>query len=91
MVKPSYFICWKNFLSSFISGYNAIKQRSDFFNFGALLHSICNLKAAQMSVQHSLIQEIMLYEFKQDHNISETTQNICFAKGEGADGHSTLI
>ena len=27
----------------------------------ALFHSECDLKAAQMNVQHSLIQELMLY------------------------------
>ncbi len=30
----------------------------------ALLHSMCDLKAAWMNMQHNLILELMLYEFK---------------------------
>ena len=31
---------------------------------GALFHSECNLKVAQMNVQHILIQELKFYEFE---------------------------
>ena len=34
----------------------------------ALLHSVCNLKVAQMNMQRCLIREFMLYEFKVSHN-----------------------
>ena len=56
----------------------------------ALLHSMYNLKASQMNVQFSLIQELMVYELKLDHNAAETTKTICYAKGEGAVDHSTV-
>ena len=36
-----------------------------------------------MKVQCSLIWELMLYEFKLDHNAMEATKNICCVKGEG--------
>ena len=56
-----------------------------------LLHSVCNLKASQMNVLHSLIQEIILYEFKLGHNAAEATKNICcVTKGEGADDYSKI-
>ena len=46
----------------------------------ALLHSICDLKATQMNMQFSLIEELMFYEFKLGHNVMEVTKNICCAK-----------
>ena len=36
-----------------------------------LLHSVYDLKAAQMNVLHSLIRELILYEFKQDYTTTE--------------------
>ena len=33
--------------------------------------TVCNLKAAQMKVQHSLIQELMFYNFKLDNNTAK--------------------
>ena len=45
----------------------------------ALLHYIYNLKAAQMNVQHSLILELMLYEFEFQQNAVEATKTICCA------------
>ena len=51
---------------------------------------MCDLKAAQMNVQHSLIRKLMLYEFEPGHNATEATKNICFAKGEGAVDHNTV-
>ena len=56
----------------------------------ALLHSMCNLKAAQMNVQCSLIQELMLYELKRGHNAIEANKNICCAKGENTVIHSII-
>ena len=48
-----------------------------------LLHSMCGLKAAQMNVQCSLFQELILYGFKLGHKAAEAIKNICYAKGEG--------
>ena len=43
----------------------------------AFLHSVCDLKATQMNVQHSLIQELRLFESELGHNAAEVTKNIC--------------
>ena len=56
----------------------------------ALLYSLCDLKAAQMKVQHSLSQECMLYKCELGHIAMEVTKNICCVKGEGAVDHSTI-
>ena len=48
----------------------------------ALLCSTCDLKAAQMSLQLSLIWELMLYEFKLGHDTPEETKNIHRVKDE---------
>ena len=56
----------------------------------ALLHSICDLKAAQINVQCSLIQEFLLYEFELGHNAVKAIKNICCAKVEGAVNHTTV-
>ena len=45
---------------------------------------MCDLKATQMNVQHSFIQDLMLYMFKLDHNAMEAAKNIFCKKGEGA-------
>ena len=57
----------------------------------ALLHSVCNLKAVQRNVQHSLIKELMLYKFKLGDDAAKTTKNICCVKGEGAVDHSNQM
>ena len=57
----------------------------------ALLHSVHDLKATQMNVQHSLIHEFMLYEFELSHNTMEATQNIYCMKGKGTVDHSLLL
>ena len=54
------------------------------------LHSLYDLKTVQMNMQHSLIQEFMLYKFKLGHNSIETTKNITCVKGEGAVDHSIV-
>ena len=41
-------------------------------------------------MEHSLIWELMIYEFKLDYNTTETTKNICCARGEGAVDHSIV-
>ena len=46
----------------------------------ALLHSICDLKAAHMNIQHSLIYALMFYEFQLGHNATEAAKNICCIK-----------
>ena len=43
-----------------------------------LLYSVSDLKAAQMNVQHSLIHELLLYEFEQGYNTVEATEEICY-------------
>ena len=48
----------------------------------ALLHSMNDFKAIQMTMQRSWIREFMLYEFKLGDNIAEATKNICFSKGK---------
>ena len=53
--------------------------------------SMCDLKAAQKNVEHSLIWKFMFYKFVLSHNAAETTKNICCMKGEGAVDHSTII
>ena len=52
------------------------------------LHSVWVLKATQMNVQRSLIQE--LYSFEQGHNTAEATKNICCVKKEDAADLSTV-
>ena len=59
--------------------------------FYALLHLVCDLKAAQMNMQYSLIQELMLYKFKLGHNAMEATKNICCMQDEGSVHHSRVI
>ena len=56
----------------------------------ALLHSMCDLKATQMNMKHSLIQEFIFYEFELDHNATEAIKNTCHAKDECAVDHSTV-
>ena len=56
-----------------------------------LLHSVCDLKAAQMIVQRSLIWELMLHELELGHNAVKAIKNICCATGKGAVDHITVI
>ena len=49
----------------------------------ALRQSVCDLKAAQMSLQYSLIRELTFYKLELDHNASNATKSICWAKGDG--------
>ena len=42
-----------------------------------------------MNMQCSLIQELKIYKFTPSHNAVEATQNICYAKDEGAVVHNT--
>ena len=51
----------------------------------ALIHSMCDLKTAQINVQ--LIWGLMLYEFQLSHNVMEATKT-CF--DEGAVDHCTV-
>ena len=55
-----------------------------------LLHSVCDLKVAQINVQHSLIQKLLLYELETDNYATEATKNICSAIGEGAVDQNTV-
>ena len=43
----------------------------------ALLHFMCDLKTAQMNMQCSLIQELMLNVFEEEHNTTEESKTIC--------------
>ena len=56
----------------------------------ALLQSVWDLKDTLMNVQSCLIRELMLYEFRLNHNVIEATKNICRAKDDGAVDHSTV-
>ena len=47
------------------------------------------MKAAQINKQHSLIQELILYEFKLGYNVIETTKNI-YTKLEGVVDYNTV-
>ena len=58
--------------------------------YSVLLHSIWDFKAVQVNVQPSLIQELMLYEFKLSHNTVEAIENICYVKSEGVVDHGTV-
>ena len=42
----------------------------------AWLHFVCDLKAAKMNMQSSLIQDLMVYEFKLGYNAVEATKSI---------------
>ena len=50
---------------------------------------MCDLKATQMNMECSLIQELMYYKFKQGYNPTEASKNIC-VKGEGTVNHITV-
>ena len=56
----------------------------------ALFYSMCDLKVAQMNMQHSLIWELTLYEFKLSHKAVEATKNIHCEKGESVFDHITV-
>ena len=51
---------------------------------------MCDLKAAQMNRQRTLIEEIMLYELELNHKTVEATSNICFAKDVDVVHHNTV-
>ena len=53
------------------------------------LHSVCDVKATQMNMQHNLIQELVLYEFELSHNTIKFTKNICCTKWERVIDHCT--
>ena len=50
-----------------------------------------DLKATEMKMQCSLIQELMLYDFKLDHNFVEATKNISCTKDEGEVDHGAVV
>ena len=58
--------------------------------YSALLYFMYDLKIAQMNIQYTLIQELILYKFKIGHNALEATKNICCGKDEGTVDHSTV-
>ena len=50
-----------------------------------------DLKATQMNVQYSLIQELILYEIKLDYNgMDNPPKTICWGKDAGAVDHSMV-
>ena len=59
--------------------------------FHALLHSTCDLKAAQMNMQCDLIWESMLFKFKLGHDAMEASKSICYVQSEDTVDHSTVI
>ena len=50
----------------------------------------CDLKVAEMNIQHSLILEFMLYKFELGYNAVEVTKNIFYEKSEGSVDGSTV-
>ena len=56
----------------------------------ALLHSVCDLKAAQMNEQRALIREFIFNKFELDHNTAEAIKSICCAKIKGAIDQRTV-
>ena len=57
----------------------------------ALLHSVTDLKTAQMNMQRNLIWELTLYGFELGYNSAEATKNTCCTKGEGAVDRSRVM
>ena len=55
----------------------------------ALLYFVCNLKLAQMDMQHR-IPGFMLHEFELSHNTAEETKNICCTKDKSTVDLSTV-
>ena len=51
---------------------------------------MCDLKATQMNVQYTVIQEFMFHKFKLGHNTVKATENICCVKCKGRVDHSTV-
>ena len=50
-----------------------------------LLHSVCDVKSAQMNVQRCPNRELMPYDIELGHHAAaEATKTICCTKGEGA-------
>ena len=49
----------------------------------ALLHSMCDLKVTQMNMQHSIICDLMLCDFKLGCYMTEATKNVFCVKGKG--------
>ena len=56
----------------------------------ALLHSVYDLKATQMNVQHNLICKLMHYDFELGHNALKATKNFCCMRSDGIINHSTF-
>ena len=50
----------------------------------------CDLKTTQMNMQCSLIQDLMLYEFKLGDNTAGATKNICCVKSQSTVDHRTV-
>ena len=55
-----------------------------------LLQAMCDMKAAQMDVQSSSIEELILYKCKLGHNITEATKYLSCAKGEDTADHKMV-
>ena len=51
---------------------------------------MCDFKAAQINTLPSIIQEIILSEFKLSYNSTNVTKKICFAKYKGVVDHNTI-
>ena len=51
----------------------------------AMLQSMYDLKSTQVNTQHSLIQQLILYEFKLGHNVIEVAKNNCTKCKDAAD------
>ena len=56
----------------------------------AMLHSVNDLKAAQINLQCCLIWEHMLYKDKIAYNAVKVRKDICCAKADGVVDHNTI-
>ena len=56
----------------------------------ALLHSMSDWENCTAEVPHSLIQELLLYDFQLNHNATEAPKKVCCTKSKGAVDHSMV-
>ena len=57
---------------------------------GSMLYNMCDLKAIEINMQSSLMNNLMFYVFKLGCNTTKATENTFWAKGEGAVDYNTV-
>ena len=82
ITRPNQFKRWK--VSAFVDR----KMVLSALILCMLLHSVCDLKAAQMNVERCLIKELIHSEWQLSYNAAEAAYNSC-ANGESLVDHST--